>query len=49
MNESTKLSMVFEIALIALDNDAMREQVQDAWDLTDEELIEIYRYIGEKL
>jgi hypothetical protein len=43
------MDTVIEIALMAMDNDAMREQIQDDLDLTDEELIEIYKYIGEKV
>jgi hypothetical protein len=42
------MDTVIEIALMAMDNDAMREQIQYDLDLTDEELIEIYKYIGEK-
>jgi hypothetical protein len=48
-NYRDTMDIVVEIALMAMDNDAMREQIQDDLDLTDEELIEIYKYISEKV
>jgi hypothetical protein len=49
LHELNQLDTALEIALIALDNDAVRAQIQDDLDLTDEELVEIYKFIGEKL
>lgn len=48
-NYRDTMDIVVEIALMALDNDAMRGQIMDDLDLTDEEMIEIYRFIQEKL
>jgi hypothetical protein len=47
-NYRDTMDLVAEIALIAIDNDAMRQQIMDDLDLTDEEMIEVYRFIQEK-
>ena len=40
-----KDDMIYHIAQMAIDDDAMREYIMDAFELTDEEMIELYGYI----
>jgi hypothetical protein len=41
------MSTIMRIALLAIDNDGIREDIQDNLGLSDEELIALYKYISE--
>jgi hypothetical protein len=38
--------LVYQIAQIAIDSDSMRGQIQDELGLTDEEVIQVYKYLN---
>jgi hypothetical protein len=46
-NYRDTMDIVVSIALIAMDNDAVRAQIQDELELSDEELSEIYKILVE--
>jgi len=43
----TNEEMAKEIALMAIDSDSMRGDIQDALELTDEEMMDLYRYLSQ--
>jgi hypothetical protein len=41
--------LIYQMAQMALDNDAMRGDIQDELGLSDEEVIQVYKYLNKIL